>query len=638
MEKIDLPVTSSMGMLYAFESLYVSGKGPKGVGLYRLRDTDNDDRYDQYDFLLPGETGEHGSHALVLGPDNRIYYINGNFVNLPRDLSFSSPHRNYADDQVLPRAEDGNGFGAGKRPPGGFLLRLDAEAKNVELVAAGMRNTYDFDFSPDGEMFCFDSDMEWDWGTPWYRPIRVYHLVSGGDYGFREGTAKWPRWYHDALPPVVDIGIGSPTGVKFGTKSNFPDKYKKALFIMDWTYGRISAVHLKPQGASYTGTFENLVYGQPLNVTDMEFGHDGSLYFATGGRNTQSGFYRVSYEGPQESAATASTEERQAESAAAEARALRHKLEAFHTKRDPEAVNFAWPYLKSEDRFIRYAARLAIEAQVNLWQDRALAERDSEASLNALLALARCSYRDLEPQLINALYNHTGDLDEPQMLEFLRDTEVIFARMGKPSDEVAQKVIARLDPLYPARSEPLNRELSQLLIFLQAPGVVKKTLDLMAKAETQEEQIHYIFHLRNLKTGWTMDDRKRYFAWFNSRAQKTQAKGAYPGGQGAYVSNDPSADQRMHAPEVLQWFADVGRPYGDGASFPKFIANIAKDAFASLSEEERAELGPMLATIPTDAPKKAARQRKFVKQWTMADILPDLEQVSLIAFRKGTGR
>src|SRR5206468_1781678 len=66
MEKIDLPVTSSMGMLYAFDGLYVSGRGPNGVGLYRLRDTDNDDRYDKVDFLLPGETGEHGSHALVL--------------------------------------------------------------------------------------------------------------------------------------------------------------------------------------------------------------------------------------------------------------------------------------------------------------------------------------------------------------------------------------------------------------------------------------------------------------------------------------------------------------------------------------------------------------------------------------------
>jgi hypothetical protein len=39
--------------------------------------------------------------------------------------------------------------------------------------------------------------------------------------------------------------------VKFGTSSNFPEKYKRAFFAMDWTYGRILAVHLQPKGASY---------------------------------------------------------------------------------------------------------------------------------------------------------------------------------------------------------------------------------------------------------------------------------------------------------------------------------------------------------------------------------------------------
>src|SRR5439155_15670641 len=138
--------------------------------------------------------------------------------------------------------------------------------------------------------------------------------------------------------------------------------------------------------------------------------------------------------------------------------------------------------------------------------------------------LARLGSKELQPRITNALCNTSDQLDESQMLELLRDTEVTFSRMGKPSAELVQKVIARLNPVYPAQSEPLNRELSQLLIFLEAPGVVKKTLGLTAKAQTQEEQIHYIFHLRNLKTGWTMDDRKRYFAWFTSRAEKRQGK------------------------------------------------------------------------------------------------------------------
>ncbi len=154
---------------------------------------------------------------------------------------------------------------------------------------------YDIAFNRDGELFGFESDAECDWGLPWYRPIRVLHLVSGGEYGFREGTGKWPAYYEDSLPPVVDVGVGSPTGIKFGDRSNFPEKYKKALFALDWSYGRIFAVHLTAYGSSYRGTVETFLTGKPLNVTDLEFGADGAMYFITGGRGTAAGLYRVSY-------------------------------------------------------------------------------------------------------------------------------------------------------------------------------------------------------------------------------------------------------------------------------------------------------------------------------------------------------
>src|SRR5690606_27524546 len=168
---------------------------------------------------------------------------------------------------------------------------------NWELMLGGFRNAYDFDISPDGEIFTFDSDMEWDWGTPWYRPTRINHAVSGADFGWRSGSGKWPEYYPDSLPAVVDTGIGSPTGVKFGVNSKFPKKYRQALFAQDWSYGRIFAIHLQPNGASYTGEYEEFLKGKPLNLTDLEFGKDGAMYFITGGRGTQSGLYRVSYEG-----------------------------------------------------------------------------------------------------------------------------------------------------------------------------------------------------------------------------------------------------------------------------------------------------------------------------------------------------
>jgi putative heme-binding domain-containing protein len=603
LEKIDLPVGSAMGLLYAFDSLYVSGNGPDKLGLYRIKDTDGDDRFDKVEFLkrFDGAGGEHGSHGLVLGPDNKIYYIHGNFVKVPADVSPASPHRNYAEDVLLPRQEDGNGFGVGNKPPGSFVLRMDKDAKDCELFASGMRNAYDLDFNTDGELFTFDSDMEWDWGTPWYRPTRIYHVVSGGDYGFREGTAKYPPYYPDSLPPTVDIGIGSPTGVKFGTRASFPPKYKRAFFAMDWSYGRILAVHVSPKGATYAANFEPFIVGKPLSVTDMEFGRDGAMYFITGGRGTQSGLYRVSYTGNDVVAGPLVADKTEAE-----ARNIRHRLEGFHGKRDPAGMELALQNLGNPDRWIRYAARIALESQpVEQWRQNALNQKTKLSSLTALLALARLGPKDARGGLLKALGEYWPDgFDEAEKLQALRICSLAFIRMGRPGEDTAKDVLASLAPLYPSSGNgPLNRELAQLLIYLEAPGVVPKTMELVSRAETQEEQLHYIFHLRTLKAGWNLEDREKYFAWFK---------------------RDRSRDQ--HTPEIIKWFTDVDHPYTDGASFPRFMANIRRDAIASLSDAEKTQLAELINTETVTV--KPKQDRKFVKEWTMADLVPALGEAS----------
>lgn len=601
----DVKMGSSMGMLWAWDSLYVSGAGPDGLALYRLRDANGDDIFESVETLkkLEGMAGEHGSHALAKGPDGMLYWLHGNFVKVPADISAESAHKNFRDDVVLPRGEDGNGFGRGMKPPGGFVLRADKDGKNWDLWAAGMRNAYDFAFNKDGELFTFDSDMEWDWSMPWYRPTRIYHLVSGGDYGFREGTAKWPAYYPDALPPANDVGIGSPTGVSFGYGAKFPKKYQDALYAMDWSYGRIFAIHLKPSGATYIAeSREEFVKGKPLNVTDLVIGNDGAMYFTTGGRKTQSGLYRVSYSGNDSSTQVADS--------GADARALRKKLEAFHGKKDSKAVDFAWPHLKSSDRWIRYAARIAIESQpVDSWAERALAEEDKEGGLNALLALARVGSKQHQAELIGRI-GKLGDeeYNEAQLLEALRVLEVTFARSGKPDEELTNAIIEGLDRRFPAQSAVANREFAQLLIYFEAPDVVGKTLKLAANAETFEDEMFYMFHLRTLKSGWSRAQREQYFAWFNEKH---------------------GGEKEKHPAQTVAWFKEAGREYSDGSSFPKFIANAKADAIASLTDSERADLANIIAKPATKIEKVAVPPaRQFVKEWKTADLLPALDDIS----------
>src|SRR4029077_20316876 len=137
------------------------------------------------------------------------------------------------------------------RAPGGTIWRLDRDGKDLALVAAGFRNQFDAAFSPSGELFSFDSDMEWDEGLPWYRPVRAVHCPPGADFLWRTGAANTPNYYLDSLPPMYETGRGSPVGVTFYDHVAFPGKYRGAFFMADWSLGIIYAAHLERKGATY---------------------------------------------------------------------------------------------------------------------------------------------------------------------------------------------------------------------------------------------------------------------------------------------------------------------------------------------------------------------------------------------------
>jgi putative heme-binding domain-containing protein len=77
----------------------------------------------------------------------------------------------------------------------------------------------------------------------------------------------------------------------------------------------------------------------------------------------------------------------------------------------------------------------------------------------------------------------------------------------------------------------------------------------------------------------------------------------------------------------LQWFNEAGREYGDGCSFPAYLANIEKEAAATLSEAERSALAPWLVEKKKEADGPRV-PRKFVKHWTMADVQPALGRLA----------
>ncbi len=600
-QKVPVNIRAINGMVFAFGALYAGVNDyEKKIqsGLYRITDSDKNDQLDKVELLRAFDShSDHGVHAVVPTPDGKaLYLITGNNAVLAEGPLAGTPDSSpvakiWGDDHLLPRMPDGRGHNRHVMAPGGIVYRVTPDGKTMEIFASGFRNIYGGSVNRDGELFTYDADMEYDFNTSWYRPTRINHVVSGGEYGWRNGAGKYPEFYIDNLPATLNIGPGSPTGTVFGYGAKFPAKYQNAYYVLDWSWGKIYAVHLTPQGASYTATKEEFVTGGPLPVTDALIGADGAMYFAIGGRRVQSGLYRVTYTGSDSTDPTNPTD-------SSNARQLRHTLEALHGKQDPKAVDTAWPHLSSPDRWIRWAARVVLEHQpLATWKSKALAESNATARLEALLAAARlggvCPTHRKEGHLVDTalgkellaalLAMDFHNLTPEQQLGHVRISQIIMNRFGMPDDATAAKLIATYDPAYPAGSFELNWLLTETLAYLQAPYTAAKAMALIESAESQEPQIEYARSLRFLKTGWTNELRTRQLEFFLKAAN-----------------------------------------YKGGASFSKFIEFIRNDSLATFTDAEKADLAALIDKKPEVKSAMENVGAMFVgrtpKMWTLEEL------------------
>jgi putative membrane-bound dehydrogenase-like protein len=275
----DGPASGAQGMCFRGRDLICTGD----AGLIRYRDANADDRADgPPDVFLKLKTGgEHNAHAVQRGPDGWWYVMIGN------DAGISSTYIKLKSSPI-------------KEPRAGCLLRLKPDLSGGEIVADGMRNSYDFAINEAGDLFVFDSDSEREVSLPWYRPIRVLHALPGSHAGWVSQSWIRPDHYLDMPGVVASFGRGSPTGVVCYQHTQFPRHYRGALFVLDWTFGRVLAVPLKKFGGSWTST--PYAFMAPKGdfgfaPTDAEVGPDGSLYISVGGRGTRGGVYKVTYVG-----------------------------------------------------------------------------------------------------------------------------------------------------------------------------------------------------------------------------------------------------------------------------------------------------------------------------------------------------
>lgn len=600
----------AQGLLWHEQKLFVVVNDGGQSGLYVLDDSDGDALPDRSRKLLALDgDGEHGPHAVVVAPDGEhLLVVCGNHTLPPTELAGSRLAAASSKEGLLdPREWDPNGHARNVMAPGGYVIEVDPNTGAATLVAAGQRNAYDLAVTPTGEVYSFDSDMEWDMGTPWYRPTRLVAIVSGGDGGWRSGSGNWPTWREEMQAPVADVGPGSPTGVLTGAGARFPADDQRSLYLLDWTFGTVHRARLVVSGATHTAQLEPFLTGRGLPLTDGVIGADGSMYLTTGGRGTRSQLLRVKYVGSESTAAAVWP----APNAAAQ---RRFELERAHGAQvDAAALEMLLATLSDEDRALRFAARVGLEHQeLERWAPRLAHLTDATARTLGWLGVLRATSGSASPW-VDAALEDLGRLDprrltEAQLLVWLRAHQWALIERADTTAAWRERLIARLDALYPHTSAAVNTELVILLVHLEAPGVIERSLDLMDAAPNEAprgfadhiarnpqygetiaalianppptEAMRFAFALRQLANGWTFATRERYFTWL----------------QAARVSSG-------------------------GVSFGGFLDFIESQALATCDATERMQLQPLLVAADASATNGAPRRTAAGpgRAWTVAD-------------------
>ena len=604
--KIDTKFFGCHGLLFAHGALYAC-TSEKGKGdIWRLRDTKGDGSYAEQTMIraLKG-SGEHGPHQLVLDRDGSILVVGGNHTKLPDDEKAGAPVKRYDEDDLLKKYEDANGHASGIKAVGGWIARMDKDGKDWVRVTTCFRNPYDCSVAPDGDIFTYDSDMEWDMGAPWYRPTRIYLCTPGGELGWRSGASNNAFPTLDMQPALVDVGPGSPTGTTMGTGAKFPAAYQRAFFACDWTFATLYAIHLTPEGGGWKARKEVFAAGRPFSVTDAVIRpQDGAMYVTIGGRGGQAALYRITYKGAESTAPAAWFD-------ATPEQKLRRELEALRdVAPSVAALDKAWPLMGHADRWVRYAARIAVEHQpVDAWRSRVKADANLDLALNAALALARSGGAPDLGAIVTAADSAANSKDLRLRQDRLRVLHVAFARHGKPDAATVARLGKESAGRIPSGDNALDRLLAQLAIYLGEPSAPARVLQAMkiaqpapavvadpeilarhpgyAKAAANamavtpsSTRIGLAVYLSRAAVGWTPELRKQFFGYLDVLAQ---AEG--------------------------------------GNSLKGFVRNIRKESLAAAPEAERPELeliAPVAARKPAAPIPAAAGPGRL---WTHAEAL-----------------
>lgn len=248
------------------------------------KNLDNPGKYEVVYDKYPTDT-HHGWKYIAFGPDGKLY------------VPVGAPCNVCSSDEIY-----------------ASITRMDPDGSNMEIVQHGIRNTVGFNWHPDSKELWF-TDNGRDWLGDDIPACEVNHAPKDGmHFGFpycHQGDLPDDEFgtkpCADFTPPAQKMGAHvAPLGIEFNTGAQFPDQYKKQIFVAEhgsWNRSKKSGYQislLKLDGNKVTSyeafakgwmdPEKDTVWGRPV---DMEWMPDGSLLVSDDYANA---IYRISYQ------------------------------------------------------------------------------------------------------------------------------------------------------------------------------------------------------------------------------------------------------------------------------------------------------------------------------------------------------
>ncbi len=276
--------TAPLGICVVDNVVYVS----HSPTIYKFTDVNRDGKFDpavdKMEVFLTGFGGQdhdHSLHAVVTGPDGKLYINAGNCGGEVTDKSGKTFRisSGYVDQRGGKWPYDPKTVAGAKSDDGfvwtsGFSGRLNADGTGLEILGNGYRNSFESFPSSLGDLFQGDNDDSQSCRTSFVLEYGSagYTTPSGGSYNsVKRPGQSMPRahWRQDD-PDTMDVGdvygSGSPTGITVYENGALGDAWNGTLLNCEPSRNTVLSYKLVAQKGTYAlnaDTRKDLITSNP---------------------------------------------------------------------------------------------------------------------------------------------------------------------------------------------------------------------------------------------------------------------------------------------------------------------------------------------------------------------------------------